>query len=95
MSHPSIWLAARLPQTLLCALATFALTYVALQQGDEVIRDQRRAEALGWLDSIGLGSHKELILSHGERLFCTFQTLEISCAWAMRHTLVGGFPEPF
>ncbi|XP_077537713.1 apoptosis-resistant E3 ubiquitin protein ligase 1 isoform X1 [Haemaphysalis longicornis] len=65
VSHPSIWLAARLPQTLLCALATFALTYVALHQGDEVIRDQWRAEAVGWLDSIGLGSHKELILSHG------------------------------
>lgn len=65
VSHPSIWLAARLPQTLLCALATFALTYVALHQSDEVIRDQWRAEALGWLDSVGLGSHKELILDHG------------------------------
>lgn len=65
MSHPSIWLAARLPSVVLCALATLALTFLAIRQSDEFIKQQDQEEVFRWLNSIGFGEHKQFIYDQG------------------------------
>uniref|UniRef100_A0A224Z314 HECT-type E3 ubiquitin transferase n=1 Tax=Rhipicephalus zambeziensis TaxID=60191 RepID=A0A224Z314_9ACAR len=65
MSHPSIWLAARLPSAVLCALATFVLTFLAIRQSDEFIKQQDQEEVFRWLHNVGFGEHKQFMYDRG------------------------------
>ncbi|KAL3213907.1 hypothetical protein MRX96_007313 [Rhipicephalus microplus] len=61
MSHPSIWLAARLPSAVLCALATFVLTFLAIRQSDEFIKQQDQEDVFRWFHNVGFGEHKQFM----------------------------------
>ncbi|KAM7289005.1 hypothetical protein ISCGN_029142 [Ixodes scapularis] len=63
-ASPSFWIATRLPSATLCAFATFVLTFVALQQSNEVIRQQNEEQVYEWLEKSGLGKHKETVFQH-------------------------------
>lgn len=65
-ASPSFWIATRLPSATLCAFATFVLTFVALQQSNEVIRQQNQEQVYEWLEKSGLGKHKETVFQHGK-----------------------------
>ncbi|XP_037501106.1 uncharacterized protein LOC119374981 [Rhipicephalus sanguineus] len=65
MSHPSIWLAGRLPSAVLCALATFVLTFLAIRQSDEFIKQQEQEEVFRWLHNIGFGERKQFLYDRG------------------------------
>lgn len=88
MSHPSIWLAGRLPSAVLCALATFILTYLAVRQSDEFIRQQDQEEVFRWLDSVGFGEHKQFIYDHG----C--DSLASCCDSLLRSPPISSFSPP-
>lgn len=66
-TSPSFWLATRLPSAVMCALATFVLTFVALQQSDQVSQIRNKEEVYKWLSDVGLENHKEVIFQHGEK----------------------------
>lgn len=63
-ASPSFWIATRLPSATLCAFATFVLTFVALQQSNEVIQQQNQEQVYEWLEKSGLGKHKETVFQH-------------------------------
>ncbi|CAN7975574.1 unnamed protein product [Ixodes persulcatus] len=63
-ASPSFWIATRLPSATLCAFATFVLTFVALQQSNEVIQQQNQEQVYEWLEKSGLGKHKETVFTH-------------------------------
>nr|XP_037275503.1 uncharacterized protein LOC119168202 [Rhipicephalus microplus] len=65
MSHPSIWLAARLPSAVLCALATFVLTFLAIRQSDEFIKQQDQEDVFRWFHNVGFGEHKQFMYDRG------------------------------
>lgn len=49
----------------MCCVATFVLTFLALQQSDYVVRQHGQEGVFKWLDDVGLGHHKQLIYNLG------------------------------